>query len=233
MLTQDVVKGVGSRVRASNLLAMRRFVVLAALLVLTGCNQPGVAAIGAADVAVQSSDVPKGVQRCSASGDIDSFLNSVKTKDPSTYSSTKAEWDKAKSNGATAAEVVFYADSKAHCDAITNNSQNADLATATYPIVINFVIQFKDQASAEKGYTTESIFGFSSGTISSTAAAGVTKGTATGLGTNSITLLIAIGNQSFFVAVWQNKTFMVILAVINVDTGQAKKIATNENGRIK
>ncbi|HEV2218907.1 MAG TPA: hypothetical protein VGV88_15235 [Candidatus Dormibacteraeota bacterium] len=212
---------------------MRRYVVLAALFVLTACNQSSAAAIGAADVAVQSSDVPKGVQKCSASGDIDSFLNSVKTKDPTTYSSTKSEWDKAKSNGATAAEVVFYTDSKAHCDSITNNSQNGDLATATYPIVINFVIQFKDQASAEKGYTTESIFGFSSGTISSTAAAGVTKGTATGLGANSITLLIAIGNQSFFVAVWQNKTFMVILAVINIDTGQAKKIATNENGRIK
>ena len=232
MLTQDAVRSVGSRVRTSNLLAMRRLVVVAALAVLTACNQSSAAALGAADVAVQSSDVPKGVQKCSASGDIDSFLNSVKAKDPTTYSSTKSEWDKAKSNGATAAEVVFYTDSKAHCASITN-SQNSDLASATYPIVINFVIQFKDQASAEKGYTTESIFGFSAGTISATAAAGVTKGTATGLGANSITLLIAIANQSFFVAVWQNKTFMVILAVINIDTAQSKKIANNENGRIK
>jgi len=183
-------------------------------------------------VAVQSGDLPKGVQKCSASGDIDSFLNAVKSKDPSTYTSTKSEWDKAKSHGATAAEVVFYTDSKAHCDSITN-SQNSDLAAAAYPIVINFVIKFKDQASAEKGYTTESIFGFSESTITSTAAAGVTKGTATGLGTNSVTLLIAIANQSFFVAVWQNKTFMVILAVINIDTAQAKKIASNENSRIK
>ena len=61
----------------------------------------------------------------------------------------------------------------------------------------------------------------------------MTKGTDTGLGKNSITFLIAIANQSFFVAVWQNKTFMVILAVINVDTAQAKKIASNENSRIK
>jgi hypothetical protein len=216
----------------SNLLAMRRWLVLAVLVLVTACNQSSVAATGVADVAVQSGDLPKGVQKCSASGDIDSFLKAVKTKDPNTYSSTKSEWDKAKSHGATSAEVVFYTDSKAHCDSITN-SQNGDLASATYPIVINFVIKFKDQTSAEQGYTTESIFGFSESTISSSAAAGVTKGTATGLGTNSITLLIAIGNQSFFVAVWQKKTFMVILAVINIDTAQAKKIASNENSRIK
>jgi hypothetical protein len=211
---------------------MRRWIALAALVIVTACNQPGAAVTGVADVAVQSGDLPKGVQKCSASGDIDSFLKTVKSKDPTTYTSTKAEWDKAKSNGATSAEVVFYTDSKAHCDSITN-SQNSDLASAAYPIVINFVIQFKDQTSAEKGYTTESIFGFSESTITSTAAAGVTKGTATGLGTNSVTLLIAIANQSFFVAVWQNKTFMVILAVINIDSAQSKKIASNENSRIK
>jgi hypothetical protein len=224
--------GVGLGARASNLLAMHRWIVLAALILVTACNQSSAAVTGVADVAVKSSDLPKGVQKCSASGDIDSFLNTVKVKDPTTYESTKSEWDKAKSNGATSAEVVFYTDSKAHCDSITN-SQNSDLAAAAYPIVINFVIQFKDQTSAEKGYTSESIFGFSESTISSTASAGVTKGTTTGLGKNSITLLIAIANQSFFVAVWQNKTFMVILAVINIDTAQSKKIASNENSRIK
>ena len=227
-----LVMGLGERLRASNLLAMRRWLVLAVLVLVTACNQSSAAVTGVADVSVQSGDLPKGVQKCSASGDIDSFLKAVKTKDPSTYTSTKSEWDKAKSHGATSAEVVFYTDSKAHCDSITN-SQNSDLASATYPIVINFVIKFKDQNSAEQGYTTESIFGFSESTISSSAAAGVTKGTDTGLGKNSITLLIAIANQSFFVAVWQNKTFMVILAVINIDTAQAKKIASNENSRIK
>jgi hypothetical protein len=224
--------GVGPRVRASNLLAMRRWIAVAAFVLVAACNQSTTGATGVADVAVQSGDLPKGVQKCSGSGDMDSFLNYVKGKDQTTYKSTKDEWDTAKANGATAAQVVFYTDSKAHCDGI-QNSQNSSLASATYPIVLNFVIQFKDQASAEKGYTSESIFGFNESTISSTAAAGVTKGTATGLSKNSVTLLIPIGNQSFFIAVWQNKTFMVILAVINIDTAQAKKIATNENSRIK
>src|SRR5258707_11951796 len=132
--------GVGSGVRASNLSAMRRWIALAAFLVVAACNQPGAAVTGPADVAVQSGDLPKSVQKCSASGDIDSFLNTVKAKDPTTYASTKAEWDKAKSNGASSAEVVFFTDSKAHCDSITN-SRNSDLAAVPYPIVIIFVIK--------------------------------------------------------------------------------------------
>src|SRR5262245_20248730 len=211
---------------------MRRLVAMAAFVLITACNQTSAAAGSVADVAVKSSDLPKGVQKCSGSGDIDSFLNYVKSKDPDTYKSTKTEWDTAKSNGATAAEVVFYTDSKDHCDSI-QNSQNSSLAGAAYPIVLNFVIQFKDTASAEKGYTSESIFGFDESTISSSAAAGVNKGADTGLGKNSITLTIALGNQSYYVAVWQNKAFMVILAVINIDTAQSKKIATNENSRIQ
>jgi hypothetical protein len=33
--------------------------------------------------------------------------------------------------------------------------------------------------------------------------------------------------------VWQNKTFMVILAVLNLDGAAAKKVSTSENSRIK
>jgi hypothetical protein len=40
-------------------------------------------------------------------------------------------------------------------------------------------------------------------------------------------------NQTYYIAVWQNKTFMVILAVLNIDETASKKVATSENGRIK
>jgi len=211
---------------------VRHVLAFAAIAALAACNAPSAAAFGPSDVAVQSSDVPKGVQKCDGSGSIDTFLTAIKTKDPKNYQSTNDEWTKAKSDGATGAAVVFYTDSKAHCDAITN-SQNSNLASAAYPVVLNFVIQFKDEKSAEQGYTTESIFGFSESSLTSSGVAGVVKGTETGLSKNSVALTLAIGNQSFYVAVWQNKAFMVILAVINVDIAQSKKIATNTNGRIK
>lgn len=208
---------------------IRRSLAALMLLLVTACGSTS-AVVGAANVSVQPSDLPKGVQMCSGSGDIDSFLNAVQTKDPTTYKKTKAEWDSAKSHGATAAQVVFFTDSKAHCADI-QNSDNSSLSGATYPVVINFVIQFKDEATATQGYTTESIFGFSEPALGA-GGAGVVKGTGTGLGKNSIVLPVAVGKQSIYVAVWQNKTFMVILGVLNVDLAQSKKIATDENGRI-
>jgi hypothetical protein len=210
---------------------VRKVMAAVAVLVLVGCGSSSAAALGPADVVVTSSDVPKGLVRCDGSGSIDTFLNAIKTSDPTTYKSTKGEWDDAKSKGAIAAQFVFYADSKDHCATIQNSKSN-DLAGATYAVVINIVIQFKDEKSAQQGYTNESIFGFSESTLSTAAGAAVVKGTATGLTANSVALTVAIGTQSVYVAVWQNKAFMSILAVLNVDLAQSKKVATTVNGRI-
>lgn len=184
----------------------------------------------AASVAVQAADLPSDMHKCDLSGDIDSFLNKSKTKDPNTYTSTKSEWDSAKQKGASAAYTAFYTDSTAHCTSIESNT--SDISSATYKLVVNFVIQFKDEASASKGYTSESIFGFSASSLKS-GGAPVVEGTATGLTKNSIVLSISISNQAFYVAVWQNKSFMVILAILNIDTATCKKVAQAENARIK
>jgi hypothetical protein len=206
---------------------------LALMVVVVACGgSPSTTITGptAASVAVQTADLPTGMQKCDLSGDIDSFLNKSKTKDPNTYTSVKSEWDAAQKAGATAAYAAFYSDSTAHCATIESNS--ADISTATYKLVINFVVQFKDEASASKGYTTESIFGFSAAQLKS-GGAPVVEGTQTGLTANSIVLSASISNQSFYVAVWQNKTFMVILAMINIDAVGGKKVALAENSRIK
>lgn len=205
---------------------------LVILLVVAACgNKSSIAAQGpnAASVSVQPGDLPKGMQKCDLSGDINSFLNQAKTKDPTTYTSTKKEWDDAQKNGATAAYTAFYTDSNAHCSNVA--SKSSDISSATYKLVVNFVIQFKDEASAAKGYTSESIFGFSASSLKGNGAP-VIEGTATGLTANSIVLSIAIANQSFYVAVWQHKAFMVILAILNIDTPTSKKVAVAENSRI-
>lgn len=205
---------------------------VAATLLLVACGGNPIAASGptAAAIAVQPADLPSDMHKCDLSGDIDSFLNKSKTKDPNTYTSTKTEWDSAKQKGATAAYTAFYTDSTAHCTTIESNS--SDISSATYKLVVNFVIQFKDESSASKGYTSESIFGFSASSLKS-GGAPVVEGTATGLTTNSIVLSISISSQSFYVAVWQNKNFMVILAILNIDTATCKKVAQAENARIK
>jgi hypothetical protein len=206
---------------------------LAVMVMVFACGgTPAATSSGptASSISVQPGDVPTDMHKCDLSGDIDSFLSKSKTKDPNTYTSTKSEWDAAQKQGATAAYAAFYADSTAHCTSIESNS--SDISAATYKLVVNFVIQFKDEASASKGYTSESIFGFSASSLKS-GGAPVVEGTTTGLTANSIVLSIAVATQSFYVAVWQNKAFMVILAVLNIDTATSKKAALAENSRIK
>jgi len=206
---------------------------LAVILVVVACGgSPSSTVTGptAASVSVQPADLPSDMRKCDLSGTIDSFLNKSKTKDPNTYTSTKSEWEAAQKQGATAAYASFFSDSAAHCTSLESNS--SDISTATYKLVVNFVIQFKDEASAKNGYTTEQIFGFSTTQLKS-GGAPVVEGTQTGLTPNSIVLSISVSNQSFYVAVWQNKAFMVILAVLNVDTATSKKVALAENARIK
>jgi hypothetical protein len=210
---------------------------MVALLTLAACGGSGPGGSSgptAATIAVQPGDLSSDMHKCDLSGDIDSFLTKSKTKDPNTYTSTKAEWDAAQKRGATAAYTAFYTDSAAHCASVESNS--SDISSATYKLVVNFVVQFKDEASASNGYTSQSpddsIFGFSAASLKS-GGAPVVEGTATGLTKNSIVLSIAISTQSFYVAVWQNKVFMVIMAILNIDTATCKKVAQAENSRIK
>lgn len=201
---------------------------MVALLMVGACGSPlaGIVATPSS-VSVQPSDLSSGMQRCDLSGDVNTFLNHVKTKDASTYTSTKNNWDAAQKKGATAAQVVFYADSVANCASIASNVSN--ISAATYKFVVNYVIQFKDEASAATGYTSGSIFGIDRSTLKGS---GVTEGTKTGLGANSVVLSATIANQSFYIAVWQNKAFMVILGLINLDAASGQKVAGAQNKRI-
>ncbi|HKV88173.1 MAG TPA: hypothetical protein VJT78_09265 [Candidatus Dormibacteraeota bacterium] len=205
---------------------------LAALLAAIACGGSPLQPSGptVSSVAVQSGDLPKGMVKCDLSGDIGSFLAKEKTQDPTSYNSINTEWSDAKKSGATAAYVAFFTDTQSHCSAIKTNG--GDIGTANYQLAINFVIQFKDEATAAKGYTNESIFGFSTSQLKQTGGVPVVEGSATGLGGNSIVLSAAAASQSYYIAVWQKKSFMVILALLNVDSTASKKVATSENSRI-
>ena len=213
---------------------MRAALTAIALLLVAGACSPigggsGTPAATASNVAVKLSDLPSGMHRCDLSGDMNSYLKKIQTSDPTTYSSTKSHWDAAQKGGATAADVELYTDSTARCaDLATNASQ---IGSATYKLAVDFVFQFKDEASAVAGYNSDSIFGFSVATLKSSQLP-VTEGTATGLGKNSIVLTLVVPPQTVYLSVWQNKQFMSILGIFNIDAATDKKIALAENGRI-
>jgi hypothetical protein len=206
-------------------------VALLTLLCLTACGGASSSSQGTSvsSVAVQSSDLPSGMTRCDLTGDLDSFIKTEATPDPSTSKTISQEWAQAKSKGATAAYAAIYSDSSAHCSEIKNSGSPG---AATYKLVVNFVVQFKDEKTAAKSYSSDSILGFSASSLRSANVAAIT-GTQTGLSANSIAVTEPVAGQLYYIAVWQNKTFVVILAVLNVDAASAKKVATSENGRIK
>ena len=209
----------------------RSLTSLLALLMLAACaSQPGSSPPTAASVSVQAGDLPSGMHRCSISGDINTYLENLKTKDPATYASTKAQWADAQTKGATATQVTFYTDSEANCANVA--STVSSISSATYKLVVNFVVQFKDETSAASGYTSGQIFGIDRSMLKANGAP-VTEGAKTGLGPNSITLSTSILSQSFYIAAWQNKAFMIILGIINFDSATGQNVADAENKRIK
>ena len=208
--------------------------LLSALLVLVACgggssNAP--AGPSAASVAVQARDLPSGMTRCDLTGDLNHFISMEQTPDAQGAKTISDDWQQAKKNGAVAAYAALYADSTAHCDAIKGSG--ADLGAATYKLVVNFVVEYKDEKSAVNAYKGQNpILGFNPNELR-TGGGGVVEGTATGLTANSIALTQPAGNQLFYIAIWQDKTFVVILAILNVDASTAKNVAVKEDSRIK
>jgi hypothetical protein len=188
----------------------------------------GAAGPSVSSVSVQPGDLPSGMVRCGVSGEIEDFIKAEQSPDPNTSKSISGYWDDAKKNGAKAAYAAIYTDSEARCAAIKN--PETDIGVATYKLVVNFVLQFKDEKTAEDAYNDKTVFGFSRAQLKS---APTIEGTKTGLTANSIVLTQSIASQSFYIAEWQNKTFVVILAVLNIDPEASKKVSTAENSRIK
>lgn len=203
-----------------------------ALIAACGPANVTIQASTPANVSAQSSDVPKGLTKCSQSGDVNKYLNDLKASDPSSYNTTKAEWDAAKKDGATGAEFTFFAASKKDCSSLSNSSSSS--APSTAKVVGSVVVQFKDAASATKAYGSESILGFDTASLKQAAAAGftVTEGTKTGLTANAIVVSGSFGGTTLYVAAWANKIFYVIVVAANEDATAMGHVVTAVNGRI-
>lgn len=210
---------------------LKLFAIVGGLFVLAACGGSSRdQGPTASSIAVQGGDLPNGMSRCDLTGDIGSFISKEATPDPGTSNSAATSWQDAQKNGATTAYTAVYSDNAAHCAAIKSSS--TDISATSYPLVINFVVKFKDEASAAKAYSSETVFDFSREKLR-TGGQPVTEGTKTGLTSSSIVLSTAVLGQTFYIAFWQNKSYLVILYVINMDATAGKKVATAENGRIK
>src|SRR5207245_1106739 len=112
---------------------MPRVLIAAFVLLVVGACGPfgsiGTPAATASSVALQSSDLASGMQRCDLSGNITDYLKKIQTKDPATYITIKEQWAGAQKDGATDADVEFYTDTAAHCTALASNGSQIGTAT--------------------------------------------------------------------------------------------------------
>src|SRR5437868_12182836 len=155
--------------------------------------------------------------RCNLSGNIEDFIKAEQSPDPNTSKSVAGYWQDAQTSGAKAAYTAIYSDSQTRCAAIKDPS--TDVGTATYKLVVNFVVQFKDEKTAADAYTNKSIFGFSPAQLRS---APTIEGSKTGLTANSTVWNQSTASQSSYIAESQNKASMVLLAVRNTDPGASR-----------
>jgi hypothetical protein len=179
---------------------------------------------------VQPGDVPKGLVKCDLSGDINTVVAKEATPDPVTSKSFQQSWQDAQAKGAKAGYFAIYANSPTNCSTVTSNA--TELGAASLPFILSFVVQYKDEKTAIDAYTNGTLFNFSPRVLKQ-GGAPVIEGTATGLTPNSVVLSATVVDQTFYVAEWQNKSFVVILAALNVDQTASKKVAIAENARIK
>ena len=196
---------------------MKGLVFVTAVILAGNCNPvAGIVPASPQSVSLQQSDLPSGLQNCgNETGDV------AKSKD----TETQAEWKKQSSAGAKSGYQSIYANSSSECAQLAKSTasppKNAKLAGS-------IVLQYKDDATALKAYNS-GVFGMKPTDVSGQ---GATTGTATGLGANSIWLSASFGGQSIAISVWEHKAFVALFVAFNLADTDAKKAATNMDGRI-
>jgi hypothetical protein len=206
--------------------------VCAVLLVACGgSSAPGSPAAqgppSAQKVAASDSDF-SGMQKCPESGSWDSYLKAEQTVDPTQYQTDKASWDDFKAAGADDSYIAVYAANTADCGKFASGTPSGKVADV-------FAIRFKDSASASSNFKTNSKdFHLSDSDVANLKAAGGTiqQGAATGLGDNAISVSIALGGASVYVAFWQKKQFEVALFSFNLPTADGAAVTKKINERI-
>ena len=194
-------------------------------LLTAGCDTalPIVGGTSPTSVSLQPSDLPKDLERCPSSGDINSYLANLKTKNVDGYNGTLDAWKKLQAQGAKNAAIVSYAADPAAC--------TGEMGTGRGRTAASFVIQFKDDGSAAIAWK-HGILGFPSPTQGQQTP-GLKVGTGTGLGANSWSLEEAVQGRSLYLAFWQGHSFDVFFLGEDLTQDESQRALSSVAGRVR
>ena len=168
---------------------------------------------------LQSGDVPSGLTVCLGSGPIDVYLASVAQADATIGARAGDQWQQMRALGARDAAISIFTSNPSAC--------NAELgATTTARAMVSFVARFDDSGQAHRAWEA-GVFGFAP-PPANVLVAGVTRGTATGLGLSSFTY----ERPSVRLASWQRSVFVAVVVASNFDSGTFKAAAITVDARL-
>jgi len=168
---------------------------------------------------LQSSDIPAGLTPCLGSGPIDVYVTTLEHSDAALAGRVAAQWEQLRVAGATAGAISLFTAGPAACDAELG-------ATSKIRSVASVVAVFADSAQADRAWISGA-FGFvppAAGEI----LAGVTRGSATGLGLSSW----IYDRAPVRLACWHKSVFVAIVVASNFDAAAFKAATVAVDSRL-
>jgi hypothetical protein len=176
-------------------------------------------------VVLQSQDVPV-LKKCPQS---DRWAGLMLEGQPEMLPTGMTSWSDLQAAGATDGWLSLYADNVAECPLLLGN------ASPKGRVVYAAAIKFKDSASAEADYLSDSKnFPVSSDFSARFAAAGgkLVSGSDSGLGDSSVLATISLRGVPTYVVFWRNKNFEAVVYAMNVSATEGSLAAAQMNSRI-
>jgi hypothetical protein len=207
----------------------RLITIFIATVLVAGCNnaatpvatpQPSPTPHTAVAAAIlQSGDLPAGLNPCSESGPIATYLTTLAAADPALAGRMTSQWQQLRAAGASDAAISLFAADPTACTA-----QLA--ATSKIQSAAGFVAAFADEGEADRAWES-GVFGFvppPTGEVSP----GLIRGTPTGLGLSSWTY----DRAPVHIACWHKSVFVALLVISNLDANTVKAATAAVDARL-
>lgn len=191
-------------------------------LALAACAGTSASAPDPTRITLQQSDLPVGLQRCSASGEIGDFVRSLQRDNPAAHDELATAWRDLQHRGADAAAVSVFVAQPATCSARLGAGQGTNVATV--------VVRFTSDGAAAAAYRS-GVLGFTTPNENAEVP-NMVRGAATGVGRNAWIIERTVQGRSVIVGLWERHAILVVFVAVDADPLHAKQALSLVDGRI-
>jgi hypothetical protein len=176
---------------------------------------------GLAAVAAQPAELPAGVRPCRNVGfDEKGYLAYLQQKHPDLYPTAQTNWSKSQSDGLLDAWFAPYSDDAARCEALVTG-KTVDVGSRG---LLSVVFLARDDAAAARAYRESA--------LSLPSFVTTHKGSAAGLGDNSIETYVETGSFKSYLAIWSSGRYAALVSSGGLTQAEARRAVTGVNARM-